>query len=317
MNELDQIRDKIKGPVFSVVTPFREEDDLVDYKALENYLSLIYQSGGRLFYVLAYNSRFSLLSWEEIKKLNEFVTKFVKSLGNDTVVIVADPLHCPTTVSMDFCKHAESIGADVISLVFREMFYSHEQVIKHYKMCADSCDIGLLIHEMPFINGRGGGLINWPIEILDRLADVPNIIALKEDAKDDQYSNSVISKIKDRISIVISGGGKRQWLRFAEAGCQSWLNGIGVFEPALAVKFWEAYQNKDQTTQDKIINKIEVEFFDKAVKKFGWHLAIKAALQARGLMSRHDRMPLLALGESDYLEVKELITSLPINDFKL
>ena len=106
-------------------------------------------------------------------------------------------------------------------------------------MCAESCGIGILIHEMPFISGHGGHTINWPISLLDKLADIPNIIAIKEDAKNDDYSHEVIRTIKDRLSIIISGGGKRQWLQFADQGCQAWLNGIGVFEPKLAILFWK------------------------------------------------------------------------------
>ena len=93
---------------------------------------------------------------------------------------------------------------------------------------------------MPFISGLGGHTENWPVELLNQLADFENIHAIKEDAKNDEYSLEVINTIKDRLSIVISGGGKRQWMQFAEIGCQNWLNGIGVFEPKLAVNFWKA-----------------------------------------------------------------------------
>ena len=90
---------------------------------------------------------------------------------------------------------------------------------------------------MPFISGLGGHTVNWPISLLDKLADIQNLIAIKEDAKDDKYSYEVINCLKERLSIIISGGGKRQWLRFAEIGCESWLNGIGVFEPSLPIIF--------------------------------------------------------------------------------
>ena len=48
---------------------------------------------------------------------------------------------------------------------------------------------------MPFISGKGGYTINWPIELLDNLADFNNIVAIKEDAKND-YSHEVINKKK-------------------------------------------------------------------------------------------------------------------------
>tara|TARA_Y100000590_G_scaffold469071_1_gene654727 strand:+ start:327 stop:1283 length:957 start_codon:yes stop_codon:yes gene_type:complete len=312
---LNQLREKLYGPTFSIVTPFCKKDDTIDFLALEKYLEYAYQCGARNFYVMGYNSRFSELSWDEIKKLNKFVTKTVKSLSQNTIVIVADPLHCSTAVSMDFCKHAEDIGADIISLIFRERHYSNEQVAKHYQMCAEACGIGILIHEMPFISGHGGHNINWPIELLDQLADIPNIIAIKEDAKDDDYSNQVISTIQDRLSIIISGGGKRQWLKFADRGCQSWLNGIGVFEPKLAVNFWQAYEQGNSAYWNRIIDEIEVPFFEKGISVYGWHLVIRAALELRGHFPRHERMPMLPLSDDQVEDIRNWFEKLPIDEF--
>jgi len=314
MKTLEQLREKIQGPVFSVITPFREQDDEIDYPALENYLHRIYDAGGRIFYVMGYNSRFSELSWDEIKSLNTFVTRTVKGIDKNAIVIVADPLHCSTTVSLEFARHAELIGADMISLIFREKHYSNEQVFKHYSWIANHVNLGILIHEMPFISGHGGHTINWPVELLDQLADVENIIAIKEDAKDDEYSHSVISTIKDRVSIIISGGGKRQWLEFADLGCQSWLNGIGVFEPRLATAFWQARQTGDKARCERIITDIEVPFFEQVVGRYGWHLGIKAAMQARGVMQRYERMPMLALDEASYSDVASVMQQLPIDE---
>lgn len=308
------LRSKIQGPVFSIVTPFREHDDEIDYTAIERYITYAYESGARNFYVMGYNSRFSELSWEEIKILNTFIAKTVKCLDDDNIIIVADPLHCSTAVSMDFCRHAEDVGADMISLIFREKFYSDDQVSKHYQMCADSCGIGILIHEMPFISGHGGHTMNWPVSLLNRLADVSNIIAIKEDAKNDDYSHQVISTIKDRLSIIISGGGKRQWLQFADHGCQAWLNGIGVFEPKLAIRFWEAYQNKDEHVWRKIIDQIETPFFEKGVALYGWHLMIRAALEIRGHFSRYERMPMLALTDQEVVSIREWFDVLPVDE---
>jgi 4-hydroxy-tetrahydrodipicolinate synthase len=314
MSSLDNLRNRIKGPVFSVITPFKKDNHTIDFSVLEAYLNLIYNSGGRIFYVMGYNSRFSQLSWDEIKVLNTFVTKVVKAFGSDTLVIVADPLHCPTSVSMDFCQHAEDVGADMISMIFREKIYSNEQVFTHYRMCAESTSIGVLIHEMPLISGLGGHTVNWPVELLDQLAELPNIIAIKEDAKDDEYSREVITTIKDRMSIIISGGGKRQWLQFSEIGCHSWLNGIGVFEPALAICFYNAYLSGRQDVVDRIISEIEIPFFGKCVAKYGWHLAIRSALEARGVMPRNERMPMMALGQKGHMDVAQVISSLPIDE---
>ena len=81
------------GPVYSIVTPF-QEDLSIDFGKLEEYINYAYDAGAEQFYVMGYNSRFSELSWDEIKKLNKFVTETIKNLNSNNFVIVADPLHC-------------------------------------------------------------------------------------------------------------------------------------------------------------------------------------------------------------------------------
>lgn len=308
------IREKIKGPVFSILTPFNPETEEIDFIALEAYIQNIYDSGGKIFYVMAYNSRYSQLTFDEIKILNEFVVKTVKAINPDNIVIVADPPHCSTRISIEFAKHAENVGADLISLIVRERFYSNKQIFTHFKMINDACSIGILIHEMPFLNGLGGPLVQWPIELLDQVADLSNVIAIKEDAKNDNYSKQVVETLKSRLAIIISGGGKRQWMRFAEQGCQAWLNGIGVFEPKLAVNFWKSWETQNYFLINKIINEIEIPFFDNAVSKYGWHLSIKVALNKKGHMSSHDRMPLMPLSFENAKIIEKLIDDLPIEE---
>ena len=305
---------RIHGPVYSIVTPFKE-GDIIDWLALENYLEAAYQEGARNFFVMGYNSRFSQLSWEEIKVLSQFVTQKVKSLSPDNIVIVADPLHCSTKVSIDFCQHAEDIGADVISLIVREKYYSNDQMISHFEMVAKESAIPILVHEMPFLNGFGGPPVNYNLDLLDQLADMEHVVAIKEDAKNDEYSAQVINKIKDRVSIVISGGGKRQWLQFADIGCQSWLNGIGVFKPALASNFYKAYQEGNLEFCEGLIRDIEVPFFEQGVKKYSWHLTIKAAMQHMGWFHRRDRMPLKELSQADYEAVSKMMSELPLEKY--
>lgn len=310
----NKLKSRIHGPVFSVVTPFLVNDD-IDYISLERYLSYAYKQGARAFYVMGYNSRYSELSWDEIKQLNQFVTNHLKSMDPQNLVIVADPLHCSAKVSLEFAQHAEEIGADIISLICREKFYFEDQIYAHYKYIADGSPMPILIHEMPFLNGLGGPPVNWPVSLLARLSRLDQVVAIKEDAKDDQYSMDVINATKDNVAIVISGGGKRQWLRFSNSGCQAWLNGVGVFEPKLAINFYNYYKDGQSELIESFLNDIEIPFFEKGVKKFGWHLTIKAALEERGHMSRHERLPLLALPDDKANEVKQLIRSLPIEKY--
>ena len=60
MSYYKKLQNRIKGPVFSIMTPFLE-DESIDFDSLENYLQTIHDAGGYIFYVIGYNSRYSQL----------------------------------------------------------------------------------------------------------------------------------------------------------------------------------------------------------------------------------------------------------------
>ena len=64
----------------------------------------------------------------------------------------------------------------------------------------------------------------------------------------------------------------------------------------------------------RIINEIELPFFEKGVSRYGWHLAVKAALEARGHFSRVERMPMLAIDDTEFSSFKKWFSTLPIDE---
>tara|TARA_R110000824_G_scaffold326043_2_gene512937 strand:+ start:5673 stop:6641 length:969 start_codon:yes stop_codon:yes gene_type:complete len=305
---LETIREKIKGPAFAIITPFTEGGKHVDWPAVERYTQFLYEGGAKVFYVMGYNSRFSILSDTEIMQLNTVVTRTVKSYNDpDCVVIVADPLHCSTQTSIDFAKHAEMIGADVISLIFREKVYFEEQVYNHYKEVSDNCNIGILIHEMPLNNGIPGQppRIDWSLELLDKIADLENVIAIKEDAKKDEYTDKVSRKLCDRLAVITSGYGMKQWMKFTPH-VHSWLSGTGGFNPAIEVDFYEAWLVNDIDKCNDIIENVELPF-NTIKNRFGWHLGIKSAMHVMGVMDRQERMPLQQLPDNDFKNLEKMM----------
>ena len=311
---LNEIRSKIKGPAFSIITPFTKDGKDVDYDALKGYVDFLYQGGAKVFYVMGYNSRFSILSDAEIMKVNEVVANQVNSYNdNECVIIVADPLHCSTDTTIKFAKHAEQIGAHVISLIFREKVYFEEQVYNHYKKVSDNCNVGILIHEMPLNNGIPGKppLINWPLSLLDKIADLENVIAIKEDAKEDPYTEEVSKLLCDRLAVITSGYGMLQWMKFVPY-VHSWLSGSGGFNPAIEVDFHEAWIQGDIKKCEEIIDNVELPF-NTIKDKFGWHLGIKSAMDVMGVMNRQERMPLQELPDKDFEELAKMMKEISAN----
>lgn len=290
---------KIKGPIFSIITPFKEDEE-IDWDGLKSYITFLYKGGAKIFYAMAFNTRYLLMSEEEIYHVNQVVCETIKSFKDpETVIIVGDPLDCSTKTSIEFAKHAKKHGADIISLIYRAYLFSDDHVYDHYYKISQEVDIGILVHEMPFMKGipkhQDG---KWSIDLLDRLASIESIVAIKEDTKDDDYTRQVVDKICDRVAIVVSGNGLQQWLKVSDK-CQAWLSGIGNFDPTTEIEFYQSFLRGDTEKIDQIIEKIEKPFF--WVKdELGWHLGIKSALDFLGIMSRKERMPYQSLSDEDH-----------------
>ncbi len=296
------INEKLVGPVYTVFTPFAENYE-IDYDALANYLHTLYAGGARRFYAMAYNSRYSQMTHEEIMQLNGFCARTLKELDRENLVIVGDPIHCSTAESTEFARQAKDAGADLISIIMREKYFSDEQVLEHFDTIGRGSDFPILVHEMPFLSGFDGTQMHWPASLIASLPRVSHIAALKEDAKEPEVTRQALALEPD-IRVVIAGGGKAALRNYLRDGACSWLNGISIIDAAIAERFWRACLDGDTATQDFVIEELEAPFFSTVVKKYGWHRCNKALLQAAGLMHRRDRMPLQHLDDAAFAEVQ-------------
>lgn len=299
----ENLKQALEGCVYTVFTPF-DENENIDYASLEKYLAHLYKGGARKFYVMAYNSRYSQLKHEEIMQLNEFSIKTVKKLDPENLVVVGDPIHCSTKETIEFTRHAKETGADLVSLIVREKYFNDEQILDHFAEVGSATNMATLVHEMPFLSGYDGTQMHWPHSLFKKLPTIPQIVALKEDAKDFE-TTCLALELEPRIRVVIAGR-KSTLLQYQPYGAMSYLNGISMLDARIGEAFWKAWKENDQQTIQFIVNKLEAPFFDQCAAKYGWHRTNKALLQAAGFMHRRDRMPLKHLNDTEYQEVADV-----------
>lgn len=308
-----ELKNRIKGPVFSIITPFKNNGKDIDFGSLEDYIQYLYDNGAKIFYAMAFNTRYLLMNEEEIFKVNECVIRKIKSFNDkNTIIIVGDPLDCSTETSIKFAQHAKDLGADMISLIYRAYLFFDDHVFNHYNTIANSVDIPILIHEMPFMKGIPAHQTgNWSLELLDRLANIPNVIAVKEDAKLDDYTKDIVDKISDRVAIVVSGNGMQQWSKVSEK-CQAWLSGIGNLLPKVELDYYQYHLNNNKEKCNEIIENIEKPFF--FIKdNYSWHLGIKSAMEHLNIMSKQERMPYQELDEEKHKHVGVIVNKIKNN----
>ncbi|WP_305984993.1 dihydrodipicolinate synthase family protein [Roseibium sp. MMSF_3544] len=293
-------RDRLEGCVYTIFTPF-DANEAVDYDSLEAYLRMLHEQGARKFYAMAYNSRYSQMTMDEIFELNRFCAQTVKKIDPESVVIVGDPIHCSTKHSVECARAAREAGADLISVICREKYFEDDQILEHFAKVGRESGLGVLVHEMPFLSGQDGKQMNWPLSLLRSLARIPEVVALKEDAKEPDIVKATL-QLEPRIRVVLAGR-KSSFLPYHPLGARAYLNGISIIDAQIGENFWTALESGDEQTVRFILDELESPFFDGLCAKYGWHRCNKALLEAAGLMPRRDRMPLKHLPDEQFSEV--------------
>lgn len=297
------ITSEIIGPVIPVPTPFKE-DQSIDEKAMESYVSFLYDNGINTAMTTVGTSRYNLLSFDEIKKINEALVRGAKKRGK---TIVANPTVGGTQHAIEFAQHAEKIGADYILLYFPERHYGEDNTYRYFKKIAEGTSIKIIIHEMPMRNGFGGPAEQYSLKLINKLLDIDNIVGLKEEALDANYSNEIVKSIKDRAIIIGAGGGMSRYLnRDFDLGAKAYLGGIGGFEPKLELEFFEALTSGNRKRAEDIVNNIEKPYFDK-VCPLGWHPSLKSALALKGLMPKYEREPMKVFNQDEVNFMKKVM----------
>lgn len=306
MKKSSYLRNKLEGPIFSVITPFKKNGN-IDYVSLRKYLKYLYTNGARNFYVMAYNSRLTLLSDSEIIKLNLFCIRQVKDLDKRNIIICGEPYHCSTDQSIKYVSIFKQNGADIVSLIFGEKYYSDYQLYNHFKKIHDSTNCFLLLHQQSLENGISSNplFVYYNLNVLKKISKLSRFIAMKEDAKSEIYTKKICKNISKEMTIITSGGGKGQWLKAAKYGCTSWLSGVSNLNPKIAVDFYNFYKFKRKNKIHNIIRYIENPFF-KIKDQFGWHLTIKAFLELNENFARYERSPLRQLDENSMRKCKKV-----------
>lgn len=306
----EELKSKLVGTVATIFTPFDDNYE-IDFESLESHIVSQFEGGAEVFYAMAYNSRYGLLSREEILELNAFCAKTVKGLSSNNVLIVGDPITGSLHQKMEYARAAKENGADLFSALVQEKFFSVEQVLEHYKNLGEGVEIPILVHEMPFTSGFDGKQMDWPNELIKRLSEIPQVVAIKEDSKNVNLTKLAL-ELEPEIRVVLAGT-KKNLMQFRSFGINSYLNGISIIDAKIGKVFWDSFQNGVDELTQQIIDDVESPFFEGVVARFGWHRTNKALLQAAGFMHRRERLPMVSISDQEYEQVEDAYAKIVAN----
>lgn len=184
MAKIAEAKEKIRGSVAPIVTPFHE-DGSVDEKTLADLVDWHIESGSHGVSVTGTTGEPSSLSIQEREKVMEIAI----NRGRGRVPVVPGTGSTNHDETMHLTKLSQEMGADAALVIVP--YYnkpSQHALYKHYKTVADAVDIPIIVYNIP-----GRTAVNMEVETLARLnEDCPNIIGVKESNKDFEHVNRVL-----------------------------------------------------------------------------------------------------------------------------
>ncbi len=158
--------------ITAMVTPFKE-DGSVNYGVAEQLAAHLVENGSDGIVVCGTTGESPTLSWDEEHQLFEVVLQAVKGKAK----VIAGTGSNSTSEAIAATKKAAILGVDG-SLQVVPYYNKPPQagLYQHFQALAQSCpDVPIILYNIP---GRTGQ--NLQPETVARLAEIPNIVAIKE-----------------------------------------------------------------------------------------------------------------------------------------
>jgi 4-hydroxy-tetrahydrodipicolinate synthase len=179
----------------AMVTAFDSEDNL-DLQRQTKVIEHLFQTGTETIVVAGTTGESPTLTKEEKIQLFEHTVAVAKGKGK----VIAGTGSNNTKESILFTQKAEASGVDGIMLV--NPYYNRpnqEGLYQHYKAIAESTSLPVMLYNVP-----GRCAVNMTAETVCRLAQVPNIMMVKEASENLGQMTEIIRNTPDDF-ILYSG----------------------------------------------------------------------------------------------------------------
>lgn len=281
---MTQLAQNIQGSIVAIVTPMYE-DGSVDWKSLEKLVEWHIQQGTHSIVAVGTTGEASTLSMEEhIKVIQEVIR-----VANKRIPIIAGTGANSTREAIELTQAAKDVGADAALLV--TPYYNkptQEGLYQHYKAIAEAVEIPQILYNVP---GRTG--VDMQNETVVRLADVKNIVGIKDATGDIPRGKALIDGLNGKIA-VYSGDDATAW-ELILLGAKGNISVTANVAPKQMSEVCEAAlageQAKAQDLNQQIANLHNILFCESNP------IPVKWALHEMGYMGTGIRLPLTPLAE--------------------
>ncbi|WP_019023818.1 MULTISPECIES: 4-hydroxy-tetrahydrodipicolinate synthase [unclassified Thioalkalivibrio] len=273
-----------QGSMVALATPMHADGSL-DWPALDRLLEFHIEAGTDAIVAVGTTGESATLDFDEHC---EAIAHTVKTVGGRLPVIAGTGANS-TREAIALTRCAHEAGADACLLV--SPYYNkptQEGLYLHHKAIAEAVDIPQILYNVP-----GRTAVDMLPETVERLAEISNIVGLKEATGNNERTAELVQRVGGRIDLF--SGEDANGLAFLLAGGQGIISVTANVAPALMARMCRAVR-EGRADEAREINR-QLDGLHSALFLEANPIPVKWALQRMGMMEEGIRLPLTPLSE--------------------
>ena len=182
-----------EGVATALYTPFNPINKSVDYGAFSRLINRQLSANVNALVVLGTTGEAATITEEERREIIKFC---VKEVNGRIPLIVGSGSNC-TATAVKFSREAEESGADGLLVV--TPYYNKcndDGLYAHYSAVAKSTSLPIIVYNVPTRTG-----FNVKPIVYRKLAEIDNVVAIKEANCCDEQLNGVLDNVKDILAV--------------------------------------------------------------------------------------------------------------------
>ena len=266
----------------ALVTPFAR-DQSVDEEAFRKLIRHVLNDVDGLV-PCGTTGEFNYLTAEESKRLVQIA---VEEAGEKPVI--AGTGAAGTKLAVELAANAQEVGAAACLIVCPYFLHpSDKGIYQHYYTVAKSLpDMPIILYNIPQVVDA-----YLPRRVVEDLADIPNVVGLKDSSGNLTYTMEILEYAGDRLNVLV---GHDEVVLNALAGG---VSGMILASAQVYPKIWQAVlaamSSGDLETARRLQRRVQK--LSRIFCRYGGGVAVKQALRMMGVDAGRPRSPLKGVG---------------------
>jgi 4-hydroxy-tetrahydrodipicolinate synthase len=282
----------------ALVTPFRRDQSL-DEETLRRLARRQIEAGINFLVPCGTTGENPTLSRREHLRVVEIVVEEAKA---DRVPVLAGAGGYNTAEVIELAKEVEALGADgILSVTPYYNKPTQEGLYQHYRAIAGAVRLPVVVYS---VQGRTG--VNVEPATLKRLAEIDNIVGVKEASGNIAQIASILTQVPDRFTVL--SGDDAITLPLIALGGRGLISVVSNEIPAEMAQFVDTCRRGDLAAARQFMKKylplMEINFIESNP------IPVKAAMGLMGLLEPVWRLPLVPPKAENLGKIEKLLASL-------